>query len=262
MWVETGVAFILGLLWGSFANVVIYRLPEKLSVVAPRSRCPKCLTPIAWYDNVPVLSWLFLGGRCRKCRASISIRYPLVELLTGIVFAAIFWKYGYQWVTLEYLIFCWSLIVVSMIDLDHMILPDVFTLSGIVIGLVGAALNPERSLYSALAGMLIGGGFLWLIAYIYLLLRKEEGMGGGDIKLLAWMGAILGWTSIPFIVLASSILGSLVGLVLAVRSKAGLKSVIPFGPYLALAALLFLLGGEQIGRWYIGLFLPGLVPAN
>ena len=262
MWVETGFAFILGLLWGSFANVVIYRLPEKLSVVTPRSRCPKCMTPIAWFDNVPVLSWLILGGRCRACKTRISIRYPLVELLTGIVFAAIFYKYEYQWVTLEYLVFAWSLIVVSMIDLDHMILPDVFTLSGIVIGLVGAAINPERSFADALIGVLAGGGFLWAIAYFYLLLRKEEGMGGGDIKLLAWMGAVLGWTSIPFIVLASSVLGSLVGLVLAMRSKAGLKSVIPFGPYLALAALLFILDGKQIGLWYIGLFLPDLAPAN
>jgi leader peptidase (prepilin peptidase)/N-methyltransferase len=262
MWVETGFVFILGLLWGSFGNVVIYRLPEKLSVVTPRSRCPKCLTQIAWYDNIPVLSWLILRGKCRACGARISVRYPLVELLTGIVLAAIFHKYGYQWITLEYLIFAWSLIVVSMIDLDHMILPDVFTLSGIVIGLVGAAVNPERSFPEALIGVLVGGGFLWAIAYFYLLLRKEEGMGGGDIKLLAWMGAVLGWTSIPFIVLVSSVLGSLVGLVLAMRSKAGLKSVIPFGPYLALAALLFILDGKQIGLWYIGLFLPDLVPAN
>jgi leader peptidase (prepilin peptidase)/N-methyltransferase len=178
------------------------------------------------------------------------------------VFALIFNKYGYQWITLEYLVFAWSLIVVSMIDLDHMILPDVFTLSGIVIGLAGAVLNPERSVYDALIGVLVGGGFLWAIAYFYLLLRKEEGMGGGDIKLLAWMGAVLGWTSIPFIVLVSSVLGSLVGLVLAMRSKAGLKSVIPFGPYLALAALLFILEGRQIGLWYIGLFLPDLAPAN
>jgi leader peptidase (prepilin peptidase)/N-methyltransferase len=179
-----------------------------------------------------------------------------------VVFAAIFWKYGYQWVTLEYMIFGWGLIVVSFIDLDHMILPDVFTLSGIAIGLLGAAINPERSFANALIGVILGGGFLWAIAYAYLLLRKEEGMGGGDIKLLAWMGAVLGWTSIPFIVMVSSILGSLVGLGLALRSKAGLKSVIPFGPYLALAALLFLFGGEQIGLWYIGLFLPDLAPAN
>jgi len=263
MWVEAAVLFVVGLLFGSFANVVIYRLPQKKSVVTPRSACPKCGNRIAWYDNIPVFSWLLiLRGKCRKCRNPISVRYPIVELLTGLVFAAIAYKYGYQWVTLEYIIFAWSLIVVSMIDLDLMILPDVFTLSGIVIGLVGAAINPERSFYSALGGVLLGGGFLYAIAYLYLVLRKEEGMGGGDIKLLAWIGAVLGWTSIPFVILVSSILGSLVGLGLALRSQAGLKSVIPFGPYLAFAAVLFILGGEAIGLWYIGLFLPDATPVH
>lgn len=256
MWVEAAVVFVFGLLWGSFGNVVIHRLPQKQSVVTPRSRCPKCSHQIAWYDNIPVLSWLFLLGKCRACKARISVRYPLVELLTGTVFALIFLRYGYSWTTLEYIVFAWSLIVVSFIDIDLMILPDVFTLSGIVIGLVGAALNPERTFLSALTGMLMGGGFLWLIAYLYLLFRKEEGMGGGDIKLLAWIGAVLGWTSVPFVILASSILGSVVGVLIALRSKAGLKSVIPFGPYLALAAILFILGGDSIGAWYIGLFLP------
>ncbi len=263
MLVETAILFVLGLLFGSFANVVIYRLPQNKSVVTPRSSCPKCGYMIPWYDNIPVLSWLILlRGKCRACKAPISARYPAVELLTGIVFAAIFYKYGFQWVTLEYLIFAWSLIVVSMIDLDLMILPDVFTLSGILIGLFGASLNPERSFQSAFLGVLLGGGFLYAIAYIYLVVRKQEGMGGGDIKLLAWIGAVLGWTSIPFVILVSSILGSFVGLGLALRSRAGLKSVIPFGPYLALAALLFILGGEAIGLWYIGLFLPDATPVH
>ena len=243
-------------------NVVIYRQPKGLNVAFPRSRCPQCSTPIAWYDNVPVLSWLILRGRCRKCKTPISIQYPIVELITGLLFAAIFYHYAFSWLTLEYMIFAWGLVVVSFIDLELMILPDVFTLSGIVIGLIGAALNPERSFQSALLGVLMGGGFLWLVAYLYLLVRKEEGMGGGDIKLLGWIGAVLGWTSIPFVVLVSSILGSIVGLGLAVRSKTGLKSVIPFGPYLALAALIYILGGEKLGLWYIGLFLPAYVPAN
>jgi leader peptidase (prepilin peptidase)/N-methyltransferase len=262
MWAETLILFVLGLLLGSFANVVIFRQPKGKSVVTPRSACSQCDHPIAWYDNIPVLSWVLLRGKCRACRAAIPVRYPLVELLTGLVFAAIFWKYGYQWVTLEYLLFAWTLIVVSFIDLDLMILPDVFTLSGIVIGLIGAALNPERSFAAALAGTLMGGGFLWLIAYLYLILRKEEGMGGGDIKLLAWIGALLGWTSVPFVVLASSVLGSVIGLGLAMRSKAGLKSVIPFGPYLAFAAILYILGGDRIGLWYIGLFLPAVTPVH
>jgi leader peptidase (prepilin peptidase)/N-methyltransferase len=259
---EVLIAFVFGLLWGSFANVVILRFPKGENVALPRSRCPKCLTPIAWYDNIPVFSWFFLRGRCRDCGAQISIRYPVVELLTGLVFAALVWNYGLTWRTFEYLIFCWGLIVVSFIDIDYMILPDVFTLSGIVIGLVGAAMNPERDFLPALAGVLMGGGFLWLIAYLYLLLRKEEGMGGGDIKLLAWIGAVLGWQAVPFVVLASSVIGSAVGLGLAFQGKAGLKSVIPFGPYLAFAALLYLFGGSDVGLWYIGLFLPDATSVN
>lgn len=262
MLVNEFLAFIFGLLWGSFANVVIYRLPNGESVVTPRSRCPKCQTMIAWYDNIPVFSWLFLRGKCRKCKTPISARYPFVEFLTGAIFAAVVHRYGISWLTLEYIIFCWGLIVVSFIDFDHMILPDVFTLSGIVIGLIGAAINPEREFMAAVWGVVLGGGFLWLIAYAYLLLRKQEGMGGGDIKLLAWIGAVLGWTSVPFVVLASSLLGSVVGILLAMRRGASLKSVIPFGPYLALAAIIYLLGGEQVGLWYIGLFLPSFVPGN
>ncbi len=262
MWVETALAFIFGLIWGSFSNVVIHRLPQGLSVVRPRSHCPKCKAPIRWYDNIPVLSWIFLGAKCRACKAPISWRYPFVELLTGIVFAAVVWKYGYQWYTIELIYFCWALIVVSFIDIDHFILPDVFTLSGIVIGLAGAALNPEREFLPALFGVLMGGGFLWALAYLYFLWRKEEGMGGGDIKLLAWIGAVLGWTSVPFVIMVSSLIGSVVGIAYAIRSKAGLKSVIPFGPYLALAAILYLLGGEQIALWYISLFSIPLSPVN
>lgn len=255
-------AFIFGLLFGSFANVVILRLPKGESVVSPPSHCPQCSAPIKWYDNVPVLAYLWLRGKCRACKKPYSARYPIVEFLSGLLFLAVHWKYGLSWTALEYTIFCWSLLVVSVIDLDHMILPDVFTLSGIVIGLVGAALNPDREFMPALWGVLLGGGFLWAIAYGYYVLRKEEGMGGGDIKLLAWMGAVLGWQAIPFIVLVSSIAGSVVGIFLAMRSKAGLKSVIPFGPYLALAAILYLLGGESLGQWYISLFIPGLDPVN
>lgn len=253
---------VFGLIWGSFANVVIYRLPEGKSVVFPGSACPKCNTKIKWYDNVPVLGWLWLRGRCRTCKQSIAWRYPVVEALSGALFLAVFFKYGFSWTTVEYTIFCWSLLVVSVIDLDHMILPDVFTLSGIVIGLAGAALNPEREFMPALWGVLMGGGFLWLIAYLYYVIRKEEGMGGGDIKLLAWIGAVLGWSSIPFTVLASSLVGSMVGITYALRSGAGLKSTIPFGPFLALGAIIYLLGGHELGQWYIGLFIPSLDPVN
>ena len=256
MWAETLFMGVLGLLLGSFANVVILRLPLGQSVVKPRSRCPKCLKTIAWYDNVPVFSWVILRGRCRACGRRISPRYPLVEALTAVTFAAIHARYGTSWLTLEYSIFAWSLIVCSFIDFDHMILPDVFTLSGVVIGLIGAALNPDREFLPALAGVLLGGGFLYLIAWLYLLWRKEEGMGGGDIKLLAWIGAVLGWSAVPFVILASSVIGSVVGLTLAIRTKAGLRSEIPFGPYLAGAAILHLLGASVLAEWYLGLFLP------
>ena len=254
--------FIMGLLFGSFANVVILRLPVRQSIVTPRSRCPSCKTMIPWYLNIPVVSWIVLRGRCQKCGVRISFRYPLIELLMAVLFVGLFLKVGYSWLLLEYLIFGFGLVVVSFIDFDHMILPDVFTLSGIVFGLVGSILNPERSFYSSLLGVLMGGGFLWAVAYIYLALRKEEGMGGGDIKLLAWIGALLGWSAIPFVILVSSVLGSFVGLIFAVRNPRGLRSSLPFGPYLALAALLYIFGGEDLGRWYISVFLPSLVDPN
>lgn len=254
-----GCAFVFGLLFGSFANVVIWRLPLEQNLAWPGSRCPKCSTPISWFDNIPVVSWLLLRGMCRACRAPISFRYPLVELIMGGLFAGMVYKYGLNWLTAEYLIFCFGLVVVSFIDLDHMILPDEFTISGIVIGLLGAALNPSREWMPALWGVLMGGGFLWAVAYVYLALRQQEGMGGGDVKLLAWIGAVLGWQAIPFVILVSSLLGSVVGLVAARKSGAGLKASIPFGPYLAVAALLYLFGGARLGIWYLQIFVPGLV---
>jgi leader peptidase (prepilin peptidase) / N-methyltransferase len=253
---------VLGLLLGSFANVVIWRLPRDESVVKPRSRCPKCGKMIGWYDNLPVISWLILRAKCRNCKAVIPWRYPLVELVMGGLFAAVFYRCGWTWTTLEYLLFTFGLVTASFIDFDHMILPDEFTLSGIVIGLIGAALNPNREFLPALYGVLMGGGFLWAVAYIYLALRNQDGMGGGDIKLLAWIGAVLGWQSVPFVILASSLVGSLVGLIAMRGSGAGLKASIPFGPYLALAALLYIFGGDQIGRWYLETFIPGLIAAN
>lgn len=260
-WYPLTLVTVVGLLLGSFANVVIWRLPLDQSVVRPRSRCPKCSSLIKWYDNIPVISWLLLRGRCRQCHTGISFRYPFVELLMGGLFLAVAWRYGFSWLSLEYLIFVFMLVVVSFIDLDHMILPDEFTLAGIVIGLVGAMLNPheDRTLLSSFLGVLMGGGFLWAVAYVYFVLRKQDGMGGGDVKLLAWIGAVLGWQSIPFVILTSSLLGSVVGVVAARRSGAGLKASIPFGPYLALAALFYLFGGARLGAWYLHIFLPGLV---
>ncbi len=177
----------------------------------------------------------------------------------GLLFVLTFQRYGFSISTIEYFVFIFCLVSASIIDVDHYLLPDVFTLSGIVLGLIGALLNPERIFLDSLAGLLLGGGFLWSIAYLYTLLRKEEGMGGGDIKLIAWIGAVLGWKSIPFVILVASLLGTAGGLLVMTRQKKGLKSVIPFGPYLAAAAILYLLWGETIGLWYLNLFVPGLL---
>lgn len=257
--------FVFGLLLGSFANVIIYRLPEGLSVVSPRSHCFQCKKTVPWYDNIPFFSWFILRGKCRFCKKHFSVRYALVELAMALLFMGLFLKVGLSWLLLEYLIFAFGLLVVSMIDLDHMILPDEFTLSGIVIGLLGAAINPEREFMPSLWGVLLGGGFLWAIAVIYQALRKQEGMGGGDIKLLAWMGALLGWTSVPFIILTSSVLGTLVGLFhIFNKSKnaEGLSTAIPFGPFLALAALLYIFVGEEITHAYVNIFIPSLSPVH
>lgn len=250
--------FVLGAIFGSFGNVIILRLPKEESIVKPRSYCYSCKKPIKWFDNIPILSWFILRGKCRNCGAKFSFRYPLVEIITGVLFALSYHYAGLTWSLLEYTIFCFGLVVCTFIDLDHMILPDEFTLSGIVIGLLGAWLNPQREFMDAFYGVLMGGGFLWGMAYVYYLMTKQEGMGGGDIKLLAWIGAILGWKAIPFVIMSSAIIGSVVGLLAARKQKAGLKTVIPFGPYLALGAVIYLFGGQTIALWYLDLFLPGI----
>ncbi|MGZ3772461.1 MAG: prepilin peptidase [Pseudobdellovibrionaceae bacterium] len=250
--------FLLGAIFGSFGNVIVYRLPKGESIVKPRSYCYSCKTQIKWYDNIPILSWFLLRGRCRNCHSKFSFRYSLVEIIMAVLFALSYHYAGLSWSLLEYLIFVFGLVVCTFIDFDHMILPDEFTLSGIVIGLIGAALNPHREFLDALYGVLMGGGFLWGMAYVYYLLTKQEGMGGGDIKLLAWIGALLGWKAIPFVIMSSAIIGSVIGLIMARKQNAGLKTVIPFGPYLSLGAILYLFGGETIALWYVDLFLPGI----
>lgn len=252
------LVFVLGALWGSFANVVIYRLPKNLSVVRPRSHCNACKKMIAWYDNIPLFSWFILRGKCRHCGARFSIRYVLVEWLMAILFGCVYLKVGWSYLLLEYLILVFGLVTVSFIDFDNMILPDEFTLGGIAVGLIGAALNPERHFLPALWGVILGGGFLWGIAVIYAAIRNREGMGGGDIKLLAWIGAVLGWTSIPFVIICASLVGSLVGLALVLKDRRGMNYAIPFGPYLSLAAILYLFFGRALSLAYIHMFIPSL----
>ncbi len=259
LWFGYVVFFILGALLGSFGNVIIYRLPKGLSVVKPRSHCQGCNQMVAWYDNIPMISWLILRGRCRHCQAQFSFRYFMVELIMAVLFALTFHFVGWSWLLVDDLIFVFGLVVCSFIDLEHMILPDVFTLSGIVIGLIGALLNPERYFWEAFAGVMMGGGFLWMTAYIYFLMTKKEGMGGGDIKLIAWIGAVMGWKAIPFVIFSSAVIGTVVGLYMARGQKAGLKTMIPYGPFLAAGAIIYLLGGQTLGQWYLSLFLPGLL---
>lgn len=251
-----GFFFVFGACLGSFANVVIYRLPQGKSVVLPGSHCYSCQTPIRWYDNIPLVSWLLLRGKCRQCGARFSFRYFFVELLMATLFTLAYFYFGLSWNLVEALLFIFGLVCCTFIDFDHMILPDEFTLSGIVIGLLGAWLNPQRELLDAFVGVLIGGGFLWAMAYLYYVFTRQDGMGGGDIKLLAWIGAVLGWKAVPFVIMASAIIGSVIGLILARKQKQGLKTMIPFGPYLALGAVLYMFGGQTIALWYFDLFLP------
>lgn len=250
--------FILGAIFGSFANVIILRLPLKKSIVQPRSHCLACGKNILWYDNIPLVSYLFLRGRCRHCQNKFSFRYFIVELITAWLFALAYQYFGLSWNLVEALCFLFPMVICTFIDLDHMILPDKFTISGIFIGLVGSYLNPERQFTDAVLGILLGGGFLWLLAYLYFIFSGRDGLGGGDIKLLAWIGAVLGWRAIPFVILVSSVFGSAVGLILSKRNPEGFKTMIPFGPFLAIGAVIYLFGGSWLGELYLNLFLPGL----
>lgn len=250
-------ALLIGASLGSFANVIIYRLPAGKSILG-RSYCHKCGKQVAWYNNIPLISYFILKGKCAHCKESYSVRYLMVELIMAILFAVVVYQYGVNWLTLEYLIMVFGLVTASFIDYDHMILPDEITLGGLVIGLLGAAINPERVFMEALLGVLFGGGILWAVAYVYYLFTGREGLGGGDIKLLAWLGALLGWQAIPFIVLSSSVVGSVVGLISSKKNEGNLKTMIPFGPFLALGAILYILGLKSVGIWYVQLFFPDI----
>lgn len=252
-------AFLFGASFGSFANVVIYRLPLSMGLWG-RSRCTQCHSFIPWYHNIPLFSYFILKGKCHNCSQKFSLRYPFVEFLTAILFALTVYFYDISWSTLEYWILILGLVIGSFIDLDHMILPDEITLGGLALGLLGAWLNPEREFLPAVYGVLFGGGVLWLVAYVYFIFTGREGLGGGDIKLLAWLGSLLGWSSIPFIILSSSVLGSIFGIILSRKNKEGLKTMIPFGPFLAVGALLYLFGLKSVGLWYVDLFFSALQP--
>ena len=252
----TIVSFVLGAAVGSFLNVCIYRLPAGESVVAPPSRCPSCGARIKPWDNIPIISWLLLGGKCRACRAPISPRYAVVELLNGLLTLALFLRFGPSLTFLALFIFCSALVAITFIDLDHQIIPDVISLPGIIVGFAFSFFLPWVGWKSSLIGIVAGGGSLLAVAWLYELLTKKEGMGGGDIKLLAMMGAFLGWRSVPFIIFASSLIGSVIGVSVMLLQKRDGKLAIPFGPFLALGGVLYIFFGKAIILWYLGLITP------
>ncbi len=245
------VALVLwGLCIGSFLNVCIHRLPLGGSIVHPASRCPGCGQALAWWDNIPVLSYLALRGRCRTCRLPISLRYPIVEALTAAVFLLHWYVFGPTPLLFVRLLFACMLIVLFAIDLEHQILPNVITLPGIVVGFLCSWFVPPGPLMS-LAGIALGGGLLWAIAELWFRLRKVEAMGFGDVKMLAMIGAFLGVKLVVLTFVLSSLVGGLLGIALVATRRADMATKVPFGTMLAFAALVASLCGERLVAWYL-----------
>jgi len=241
------IAALFGAIVGSFLNVVILRLPDAtVSIVSPASRCPRCLHPLSWHENIPVLSYLFLRGRCRHCRGKISFQYPAVELAMALFSAALLWRFGLTLTSAGFFLLIAALLVISVIDMRWQIIPNIISLPGIAAGFLFAITSGYITWLDSLLGILFGGGILYAAAGLYQFLRNKEGMGGGDIKLLAMLGAFLGWQSLPFIILASSLAGSIIGLTAIALGKRSAAARIPFGPYLAAAAVIYLFFAAEI----------------
>jgi leader peptidase (prepilin peptidase)/N-methyltransferase len=275
-WLLITAATVFGLLVGSFLNVVIHRLPlmleqgwraecaelsgtpapsaERYNLVVPRSRCPHCGHPISAIENIPLLSYLALRGRCAECQAAISPRYPIVEALAGAIAAYIAWRYGASAAAAGAMFFAWTMIALAFIDLDTFYLPDNLTLPLLWTGLVFNIGATFTDLTSAVIGAAAGYLVLWVVFWAYKLATGKEGMGYGDFKLLAAIGAWLGWKMLPLVILLSSFVGAVVGIALIVLARRGRNVPIPFGPYLALAGLIALFYGEQLNRQYLDLF--------
>lgn len=257
------LAFIFGAIVGSFLNVCIVRLPQGKSLVSPRSHCPGCRTPIPFYDNIPLISYFHLKGRCRFCRSVISPRYFVVELATALIAVALLSRFGLGLAFFVNFIFVAALIVITFIDLDVRVVPDVISLPGIGLGLLSSIVNWQLLLdhlsvlpspISSLLGIVFGGGFLLLVAWSYQFFTGIEGMGGGDVKLLAMIGAFLGWPSVPVTLFFASLIGSIVGLALMVKKGVDGKYALPFAPFLCLGALFHLFFGKELIQFYL---LPG-----
>ena len=263
--IANSIVFVLGASIGSFLNVVIYRLPAGISLVSPPSRCPQCLHKLGKTENVPVLGWLWLRGRCRWCKTSISVRYPLVEAITGIIFLLVFWHFGYSLSTLGYWAFLSWLLALSIIDLDTMTLPGALTKSGLVLGLIFQAImgwlaasgqGIAQQLMFGISGAVVG---IWLLGTIRVLgsiAFGQEAMGVGDEKLMATIGAWLGWKYVLLSSLLACAVGSIIGGGAMVLGIVGRKQAIPFGPFLALGGALTLFWGEAILSAYLKFFFP------
>ena len=245
------LAFIFGAAVGSFLNVCIFRLPEHKSILKPSSQCPDCHQAIRYRDNIPIISFFLLRGRCRDCGNKISFRYPLVEFMTAMITLMLFFKFGLSLNFFIFFFFTAVLIVITFIDWDHQIIPDILTLPGIPIFFLAAVFIVKIPWMEALLGLLIGGGVLFIIAFVYELISKREGMGGGDIKLLAMIGGFLGWKSLIFILLFSSFSGAVVGVAAMIIKKQDTKYAIPFGPFLSAAAVAYVFWGVDFMRFII-----------
>ena len=246
------IIFLFGTCIGSFLNVCIYRIPENKSIVTPGSFCPNCNKSIPFYCNIPILSYIFLKGRCKFCKQPISIRYPLIEALTGIFALLLFLKFGLIPAMVYWFVFISVLITISFIDIDHQIIPDIISLPGILIFASSFYFLPEMTIIDTGLGILVGGGSLYAVALLYYLLRKQEGMGGGDIKLLAMIGAATGIKGVLFTIFAGSLFGTIFGILIMIYTKlANTKLKIPFGPFLSLGAILYIFFGNQLIQWYL-----------
>jgi leader peptidase (prepilin peptidase) / N-methyltransferase len=245
--------FVLGAIIGSFLNVVIYRVPRDKSIVRPRSACPACGSTIKSYDNIPFLSYLLLRGRCRKCGQRISARYLVIEMITALAFAACFQVFGISIELPVVLAFVCLLITISVIDLDFMIIPDVLSIGGLLLGIVLSFIRPHFAVVESLLGVLIGGGLLFAVAKSYEFLRKKEGMGGGDIKLLGMIGAFWGVKGVLFSLVAGSLAGTVVGVPLMLLKRESTQYALPFGPFLSLGALGYTIAGDDLIHGFIKL---------
>jgi len=242
--------FVLGLIIGSFLNVCIYRIPRGISITKPLSFCPACKKSIRFYDNIPIISYILLKGKCRYCGNPISIQYPLVELLTGIFSLVLFYKYGLRLEYAFYLIFVSSLIIISGIDIQYQIIPNLITIPGMLFGLL-IAFFLGKGLFNAISGLVLGGGSLLLVSWIYSLVTGKEGMGGGDIKLLGMIGAWLGPRSIFPVVMLASFSGVIISIIVFIAKNKGKETAIPFGPFLSLGATCYLLLQHMLPSLFI-----------